>query len=693
MKTVKLNCASCGAPIVIPDDVDTVVCASCKSTLMVDRGEGYITLKVIEKLARSIQDMGEMTSSAIKENAYVTQVELKRMQLNQLISMEEMKINSLQAEIRSVKRRTAGAAQNAELGDLLLQENDVRMHIRQSKTDIAHLDPGWEESLEVIRRDARLVDEAIAQLAPYAQIPAVQSRLQSMQAERERCQASYDQLEVRLLQRELESGKYPSFSHLSLEEMEQLLEIIPADLRRLQNWEQTQVNLRLQKEMQSTLERIKAVYPRRKVESEAGKLSTLDLNEPYPEEPEKLQLLIARVKEDLAKLAEIPDSGEKTQFVRLLSEKLRALTARAESNIPAMKAKRKKRKRITILAIFGVMVVGLLTSLIAAGAASNRRKATLQNENLLNQATSSGPNSEPRENLVDQSVTGAYESTTAAFLEITSSVTYLREQPDLNAPGSYKVESGTILQVLPEESLSNQWYKVATMDGAAAGYLAQDWVIPVTVRSVGGDGFTEGASSTVYAFDFSAFNADWDEDAFEDEYAQYQYGYVDGWYELDVTANDTYIYSYSNYTLDNLPDQYSFSLTLDPVELQGGTYYGIQTNGMDGSNFDALLVSQEGSVFLLRVRNGYFSILYDTEATPNPWAALDPWGVNTFSVARLLAAGGTEVVYQYAINGRVIAELSQPATAAKGLTMGALIYMDNQGDHAHIRVDDFTVLQ
>ncbi len=85
MKTVKLNCASCGAPIVIPDDVDTVVCSSCHSTMMVDRGEGYVTLKIVEKLA-----------NAIKENAYVTQVELKRMQFNQLISMEEMKINSLQ---------------------------------------------------------------------------------------------------------------------------------------------------------------------------------------------------------------------------------------------------------------------------------------------------------------------------------------------------------------------------------------------------------------------------------------------------------------------------------------------------------------------------------------------------------------------------------------------------------------------
>ena len=67
MKTVTLNCASCGAPVFIPDGAETFVCPSCQTTLMVDRGEGYITLKVLEKLSDSIQEMGKATSSAMSK--------------------------------------------------------------------------------------------------------------------------------------------------------------------------------------------------------------------------------------------------------------------------------------------------------------------------------------------------------------------------------------------------------------------------------------------------------------------------------------------------------------------------------------------------------------------------------------------------------------------------------------------------
>ena len=49
--------------------------------------------------------------------------------------------------------------------------------------------------------------------------------------------------------------------------------------------------------------------------------------------------------------------------------------------------------------------------------------------------------------------------------------------------------------------------------------------------------------------------------------------------------------------------------------------------------------------------------------------------------------------YQYAINGKIIVEISQPATAAEGLTMGAMMYMGDKGDHLLIRMDNFLVQQ
>ncbi len=217
--------------------------------------------------------------------------------------------------------------------------------------------------------------------------------------------------------------------------------------------------------------------------------------------------------------------------------------------------------------------------------------------------------------------------------------------------------------------------------------------MPFSVSYVWGDVLTQEFNSTIYSFDWSSYNAEWDESEENDEYAYSKVSYADGWYELDVTTNDTYIYFYSNTTLDYLPDQYQFSLTLDSVALDDSVYYGIQTNCVDGANFDALLISSDGYVYLIRVRDGLFSIIYDTESNPNSWAALDPLGENTLSVVRQTASGGTTVVYKYGINGSVFATIEQPATGVKGTTMGAMIYMDDEGDHALIRMDNFIVTQ
>ena len=49
MQIVKLNCTACGAPISITEDIDILFCTSCGSKLAVERGDGYITLKLVEK--------------------------------------------------------------------------------------------------------------------------------------------------------------------------------------------------------------------------------------------------------------------------------------------------------------------------------------------------------------------------------------------------------------------------------------------------------------------------------------------------------------------------------------------------------------------------------------------------------------------------------------------------------------------
>src|SRR5512137_1103532 len=104
MRIEKLNCTACGAPMSIPGDLDFVTCSSCGSSLRIERGDGYVALKIVEKLTKSIEESGFATQEVIRENTQVTRAEFQRLQLAQELSAAETRLSNIQAEIRAVKR-------------------------------------------------------------------------------------------------------------------------------------------------------------------------------------------------------------------------------------------------------------------------------------------------------------------------------------------------------------------------------------------------------------------------------------------------------------------------------------------------------------------------------------------------------------------------------------------------------------
>ena len=695
MKTVKLNCASCGAPITIPDGVDTVVCSSCNSTLTVDRGEGYITLKVLEKLSDSIQEMGQMTSSAIKENAFVTQTELKRMQLLHLVSLEEMKINSTQAEIRAAKRRTPpNAGVTAELADLVLQDNDSRMHIRSINQEIAHLDPGWEESLNVIRDDRKLLDQAIACLNPYSPSAQVNSRLEELKQERRRVDAAFNSLETRLLRRELSSLTYPTFERLNLEEMEALTEKIPGDLAQLNAGEPTPVRKQFVNELTALQGKINAVYPRRKLESLVGPLPSLDYKAPFPESPEQLKPLIGQLRDDITRVEGTDESLEKEAVLKVLNSKLDELTKRADQNIPAAKARKKKTRLIVGLSAAGLVVVCSLVALIAGGSLIASISSDTQANGLAEEVqglVNNDKNNTQREG--GTIIAGQFNSYTAGFFEVTANRTYLRDQPSTDSAGTYEVKKGDILIMVNEGGLPASWFKVTTLDGSVSGYLAIDWGLTITVDAIPGDILQTGPNDAIYQLDFSSETDAWTADKFDDEYASGWTDYQNGSYVIDITASDQYIYHYSNQTVDDLPENYIFSLSLSEIDLSGSAYYGLQTNVADDMNFDAVLIAPDGSLKLVVLREGQFTILYDTADSANTTVALNPSSSNLLSMRRQVDLIRNVEVYEYALNGQIFARMTMGEISQLNSDMGCIIYLDAKGDHAEIGIDNFTISQ
>ena len=691
MKTVTLNCASCGAPVSIPDGAETFVCPSCQTTLMVDRGEGYVTLKVLEKLSDSLHEMGQATSSAIKENAYVTQVELKRMQLLHLVSLEEMKLNSLQAELRAAKRRApANISITVEMVDLILQDNDSRMHIRSLKKEIAQLDAGWEESLDYYRQDVKLLDQAIACLTPYSAATDVSNRLTEVMSEQRRAEAAFNQLEIKQLKRQLESFNYPPFGRLTLDQMEELLEKIPGDLARLDAGEKTPAREKLIGDLNATLEKIKLYFPRKKLESLVGPVVSLDYKKPYPKPVELRQPMIDQVQSDLEKVNSIPAGPVRVQFNQQLHAMLDELMGLAEAGKSKAKPKKRKRRWFLTLILIVVGLACLLASVIFITAVYRQVVGNNASSGLVDQIQGIVNDESGAEGGY---LAGQFEPYQMRYVQVTASTTFLRESPSTEAAGAVKVVQGDILVDLQEEGLSDSWYKVLTLEGDASGYLVRDWVKPISVTAVPGDSISAALGNRFFMEDYSVSSSAWEPGDFDDEYGTGSTTISAGQYIIDMTSNDQYVYRYANQTVEGLPEDYVYSLTLTN---EGGTddvYYGLQTNVRDDDDFDALLIAPEGTVIVLAVRDNQFTLLYDSADPINTMATFNSGGPNILSVHRYIDPGSGEEVFEYAMNGQILVQISygQPEELAKD--MGVMVYLDERDVHTRIVVDDFAIDQ
>jgi uncharacterized membrane protein YhaH (DUF805 family) len=94
-----------------------------------------VALAVSEKLAASIEKTGSQTHEAIKEGSYVTQTELRRLQIAQDLSMVQMRLSNVQSEIRSIERMPMSSLTRNQLRELRTQEVDLKRQI-QTLSDV-----------------------------------------------------------------------------------------------------------------------------------------------------------------------------------------------------------------------------------------------------------------------------------------------------------------------------------------------------------------------------------------------------------------------------------------------------------------------------------------------------------------------------------------------------------------------------
>jgi len=141
METQKIDCASCGSPIQIPDNAEMVICPYCGTQLGVKRDGNYATLKVMEQISQVVQQTGDGTRSAIREGAQATQSELKRLQINQDIGLMQLQLSNIQSEIRSLEREKKDRVVKRQINELRIQENDLQQRIQALQSAILSPEP------------------------------------------------------------------------------------------------------------------------------------------------------------------------------------------------------------------------------------------------------------------------------------------------------------------------------------------------------------------------------------------------------------------------------------------------------------------------------------------------------------------------------------------------------------------------
>jgi len=137
-------CASCGAPIQVPDDIDHLSCTYCGAALSVSRGEGYVATKIAEGVREAIESTSQDTQRSIK-----------RLQLQHQLSTTELQLSDVQSEIRSLQRTRKSSLVNQQLRELrrqevsLIKRIEYLHHVLQADVGV----DGLEESAEIRFRE------------------------------------------------------------------------------------------------------------------------------------------------------------------------------------------------------------------------------------------------------------------------------------------------------------------------------------------------------------------------------------------------------------------------------------------------------------------------------------------------------------------------------------------------------------
>jgi len=676
----KLNCVACGAPLEVTHDMDVFYCSSCGSKLLVERSEAGLTLGLLEKLTQKFEDLGNKTEAVLHENAFATKTELQRMQINQNISTEEIKLNSIRQEIRNLSRKTPLLPVEVEQLDLLYQvEGQSMQRIRKFNFELAKTEPGWQERPSVFQSDLANLEQIIKILTAYSGSTAIKKMLDELLLEKQDCEKNLFELESRLLRNQLRSPRYAPTLSLSLPEIEAFNADLDADLQFLNAGAPSPVKQELIKVMQAKKAEAGKILPRRRVEVETGVLASLDFQAPFPEEPGALVPMIQEAETDYRRVNELSASLEKAAVQNQLFALVKDLKKRQAEDIPARRLRTQKRNRIMkyFLIAFLVCLAAFLAYLLL------RDKLTPLF------GTAGGFSGLGEDSQTFRPSGNKYEESQLALFEVIAQKTYFHEDADMRSEETSELTQGDLVYNLGMAEEDEEWFFSRHFLKDQSGYLYQDWLSPVSARSLAGDVLQAGGEILLKE-EFNLDGQGWITGSFEVEGQQREFAIDHDSYQMGLNSVNPG-YAFSTITLSSLPPAYVLSsrINLPVSDVRSGA--GLILNFVNENNFDYFLITPEGFVVIGYMRNGFSYTLYQTEETPNKHYSLFKNLPNKLSVEVRSSTDSEQTLTRFAVNDQIIYSIQYDRVSVSPPSIGFIVWVVANNASVSARFEDISI--
>lgn len=293
MRIHKLNCEACGAPILVPDDVDHINCAACGSYLVVERDEGHYVLREVKKVTDAIEKTGQVTS-----------YELRMMTMSQDLSMVEMQLNNLRGEIRSLER-----AQNSEkpdrkinqqLNDLRYQEFQFLQRMQELHTKIAELSvPDFDNDIQVLTKHLLLTIEMLQVLKRILWRPGVFDKITNLQNEERLYKQKIFQLKIKKKKEYLSSFKLDKNIPDNLQTVRDGYQIITKNIHQMEAAPKTPENKAVLSELCEMKQEYYAKWSQLEEERIQSVLQSGDITSPKGLDIRRIEDYLAKIQHDI----------------------------------------------------------------------------------------------------------------------------------------------------------------------------------------------------------------------------------------------------------------------------------------------------------------------------------------------------------------------------------------------------------